>query len=318
MNDIANQVLKVAVDDERDADVLKAGFIPGWIGEGGLHPEPQQDFAPHCWNWEQGKALLQAAAKYIDPAKSERRNIRMANPVDGKRTSLNTIHCSYQMVAPGEFARAHRHTINAGRFILEADQAFTTLNGEKVYLERNDIVLTPNWVWHGLGNESQSHPAFWIDFLDDPMVKTMQTVFFEVQKELEKDPQVQENSPLHIKWKDVQQKLDAADLDPEGFHGHRILLENTTIPTANLYMDRLPAGATTKSGKSTANRMFICAEGAGTTMVEGQTFTWTRGDVVAVPSWKFFHHSTDEGATLFEFTDEPVMKAMKWYRETAE
>ena len=311
----SHEVLKVPVDDERDADVLKAGFIPGWIGEGGLLPEPKQDFAGHCWRWNTGRRLLEAAAGYIDPTKSERRNIRMANPVEGKRTSLNTIHCSYQMVAPKEFARAHRHTINAGRFILECTDAFTTLNGEKVYLKKNDIVLTPNWVWHGLGNESETDPAFWVDFLDDPLVKNMQTVFFEVQKDIEANPAVQPNSPLHIKWTDVQTLLNSAKPDPETYHGSRIALQNNAIPTANLYMDRMPPRFSTRTSKSTANRMFICAEGSGSTNIEGQTFTWERGDVIAVPSWKTFNHQTSDGATLFEFTDEPVMQAMNWYRE---
>ena len=81
------------------------------------------------------------------------------------------------MVAPNEFARAHRHTVNAGRFILESESAFSTLDGKKVYMEPNDILLTPNWVWHGLGNDSKDVPAFWIDFLDDPLVSHLKAIF---------------------------------------------------------------------------------------------------------------------------------------------
>ena len=117
-NENTGEVLRVASDEERDQAIIDAGFIPGWIGEGGLRPEPVHDFEPDTWNWETGRALLEAAATSINPRVAERRNIRMANSAAEKRTSLNTIHCSYQMVAPGEFARAHRHTINAGRFIL--------------------------------------------------------------------------------------------------------------------------------------------------------------------------------------------------------
>ena len=109
----AAEVLRVAGDKKRDQKIIAAGFIPGWIGEGGLRPEPVHDFEPYSWSWDAGRALLEAAATSIDPQVAERRNIRMANPAAEKRTSLNTIHCSYQMVAPGEFARAHRHTVNA-------------------------------------------------------------------------------------------------------------------------------------------------------------------------------------------------------------
>ncbi|MEE2745953.1 MAG: cupin domain-containing protein [Pseudomonadota bacterium] len=309
------EVLKVAVDDDRDAAILEAGFIPGWIGEGGLRPEPSQDFLPSCWRWQEGRKLLLLAAQYIDPEKSERRNIRLANPAEGKRTSLNNIHCSYQMVAPNEFARPHRHTVNAGRLILESHYAYTTLDGEKVYMKPNDIVLTPNWVWHGLGNESDVDPAFWIDFLDDPLVNSLQAMFFEVENQIEFDLVEQTASPFHIKWSDLQEKLEYCMPDEYGRFGSRLPIENGSIPTMNLYIDRLDAGMVLKKKKSTANRMFICIEGEGITVVEGEEFFWTRGDVVAVPSWKEFFHSTKTGGILFECTDEPVLHLLNWYRE---
>ena len=77
-------------------------------------------------------------------------------------------------------------------------------DGEKVYMKPNDIVLTPNWVLHGLGNESDVDPAFWIDFLDDPLVNSLQAMFFEVENQIELDLVEQTASPFHIKWSDLQ------------------------------------------------------------------------------------------------------------------
>jgi len=311
-----NDVLKLEIDDERDAAVIDAGFLPGWIGEGGLRPEPLQDFLPHCWRWDEGKPLLDEAATYISPEKSERRNIRMANPASGKRTSLSTIHCSYQMVGPGQFARAHRHTVNAGRFILESDGAYTTLNGEKVFMGENDIILTPNWVWHGLGNESEDHSVSWIDFLDDPLVSHLQTIFFEVRDEDTSTLPAQDNSPLHIKWQDVKTGLSEAATDPSGVYGQRIELSSGPIPTMGLFAEELSKGHEGKEGRSTANRLFVGAEGSGTIQVNGDRFEWARGDVVAVPSWMTFHHESNTGGILFEINDEPVKEAFDWYRGT--
>ena len=306
-------VLKLEVDDTRDAAVIQAGFLPGWVGEGGLRSEPLQDFQSHCWRWKKGKALLQEAATYIDPAKSERRNIRMANPAPGKRTSLSTLHCSYQMVGPGQFARAHRHTVNAGRFILESDGAYTTLNGEKVFMDENDLILTPNWVWHGLGNESESHSVSWIDFLDDPLVSHLQTIFFEVRDEQSSILPVQDNSPLHFKWADVKRQL-ARQPNIDSLGRHRIELPSKAIPTMRVLAEDLPAGLLTGRSKSTANRLFMGAEGAGVTVVGNNRFAWTRGDVVAVPAWTPFHHETAKGGILIEINDEPVKDAFGWYR----
>lgn len=315
---MSDQPLKVAVDDERDRAVYEAQFIPGWIGEGGLRPEPLQDCVPFRWRWQTGRKLLQEAAGYIDPSKSERRNIRMANPAPGRRTSLNTIHGSYQMAAPDEFARAHRHTINAGRFVLESDGAYTTLDGEKVYMGVNDIILTPNWVWHGLGNESQDRPAFWVDFLDDPLVDMMQAVFFEVRDEIETVLPEQRNSPLHLRWSTVEGMLDAAKPLPDAPGNRRLQLDARAIPTLGLFMQRIDAGTGTVPLKSTANRLFIAVEGTGTTDIAGQSFAWERGDVVAVPSWQLFQHSAATDATLLEITDQPVIEALHWYREMSQ
>ena len=306
-------VLKLEVDDARDAAVIEAGFLPGWIGEGGLRPEPLQDFQSHCWRWKDGKPLLQEAATYINPAKSERRNIRMANPAPGKRTSLSTLHCSYQMVGPGQFARAHRHTVNAGRFILESDGAYTTLDGEKVFMDENDLILTPNWVWHGLGNESKSHSVSWIDFLDDPLVSHLQTIFFEVRDEQSSSLPARDNSPLQIKWSDVKRRLARKpNIDPLG--RHRIELPSNPIPTMRLMAEDLSAGRQTRCSKSTANRLFMAADGAGVTAVGKNRFDWIRGDVVAVPAWTPFHHETSSGGILVEINDEPVKETFGWYR----
>ena len=308
-----DEVLKLEVDEARDAAVIEAGFLPGWIGEGGLCPEPSQDFQPHCWRWKDGKPLLQEAAIYINPAKSERRNIRMANPAPGKRTSLSTLHCSYQMVGPGQFARAHRHTVNAGRFILESDGAYTTLEGEKVFMNENDLILTPNWVWHGLGNESESHSVSWIDFLDDPLVSHLQTMFFEVRDEQSSSLPKQDNSSLHIKWADVERRL-ARQPDIDSLGRHRIELPSIPIPTMRLLAEVLSVSRQTGRSKSTANRLFMAADGAGVTSVGDNRFDWSRGDVVAVPAWTPFHHETSAGGILIEINDEPVKEAFGWYR----
>ena len=306
--------LLVANDEERDKEIYKAGFIPGWIGEGGLKPEPTHEFNACGWNWQKARQLLDSAATSIDPRVAERRNIRMANTANKKRTSLNTIHTSYQMVAPGEFARAHRHTVNAGRLILESSGAFTTLDGEKVYMEPNDIILTPNWVWHGLGNDNEELGAFWIDFLDDPLVSSLKTIFFEVRDENYHDMGINENSPFHLKWNETDKKLERLDHNGDESYGYRMKLDTPSIPSMDLYMERFDKGMKTREIKSTANHIFVCVEGGGSTIVEDVSFFWERGDVVAVPSWKKFFHNSSEKSTMLEITDQPLIEMLGWYR----
>ena len=82
-----------------------------------------------------------------------------------------------------------------------------------------------------------------------------------------------------------------------------------------LYLERFDNHMTVNPVKSTANHLFICAEGSGTTKVEDKTFNWQRGDVVAVPSWKPFCHRASMNATLLEITEQPVIEALGWYSE---
>ena len=39
-----DEMLIVQGDEDRDKEIFSAGFIPGWIGEGGLQPEPTNEF----------------------------------------------------------------------------------------------------------------------------------------------------------------------------------------------------------------------------------------------------------------------------------
>ena len=309
------EALSVTTEKDRDDKIFEAGFIPGWIGEGGLRPEPTHEFDACSWQWAEGKQLLIAASKSIDPRVAERRNIRMANTAEKKRTTLNTIHTSYQMVAPKEFARAHRHTVNAGRLILESNEAFTTLNNEKVYMEQNDIILTPNWVWHGLGNDNDKSPAFWIDFLDDPLVSNLKTIFFEARDEDYQSMSVNSNSPFHIKWSDIDKQLKLTPKSDDDRYGCRIKLDIHSIPSMDLFMERFLTQTKTSEIKSTANHIFVCVEGSGSTEVEGHSFSWERGDVVAVPSWKSFSHQTVSNTTILEITDRPLIEMLGWYRD---
>ena len=310
-----DEMLMVQGDEDRDKEIFSAGFIPGWIGEGGLQPEPTNEFEGASWSWERARELLLSASKSINPRVAERRNIRMANPAKDKRTSLNTLHASYQMVAPGEFARSHRHTVNAGRFIIESSGAFTTIDGEKVPMLENDILLTPNWIWHGLGNDSTENGAFWIDFLDDPLVSSLKTIFFEIRDENYKDMRDNIQSPFVISWKNIQEMLEDGAVSPTERYGHRVKLDSSAIPTMEIYVEKFAAKSKTNPNKSTSGRLFICVEGSGYTEVDEKKFDWRRGNVIAVPSWHNFSHFSETESILFEINDEPVIQAFGWYRE---
>jgi len=81
-------------------------------------------------------------------------------------------------------------------------------------------------------------------------------------------------------------------------------------------MERFDDKMKTRAIKSTANHIFVCVEGSGSTQVEDTSFPWERGDVVAVPSWKSFSHHSSVKSTLLEITDQPLMELLGWYRSS--
>ncbi|MEI9987469.1 MAG: cupin domain-containing protein [Aliidongia sp.] len=93
--------------------------------------------------------------------------------------TTRTIVAAYQMIMPGERARSHRHTPNALRLIVDAVPGiYTVVDGKKLPMLPGDVVLTPNWSWHGHGNDSTAR-GYWIDFLDVPFVQMLEPIFLE-------------------------------------------------------------------------------------------------------------------------------------------
>jgi len=280
-----------------------------------LYPEPYKTYLPFHWRWEEGRAALDAAGRLINTELAERRNLILYNPVEGNTyATVRSLITAYQMILPGEKARSHRHTPNALRFILEGEGSYTIVDGQRLDMRPNDVLLTPNWCWHGHASEARG-PCYWMDCLDVPLVQFLEPMFYEQHPDTyEKIRVTPEKSPFIFTWESVQAGLDAAAPDPEGRHGRRIELGSPAMASIGLHMNRMESGTRTRPTRTTANQIFCVAEGEGTTTVDGESFDWKRGDMVAIPGWRPFEHRIADDATLFEMSDEPLMRALGWLR----
>jgi gentisate 1,2-dioxygenase len=279
-----------------------------------LWAEPKKTFQPFVWSYAQAKGALDAAGRLINTELAERRNLIMQNPAGDYATS-RTIVAAYQMIMPGEKARSHRHTPNALRLIIDAEPgAYTIVNGERLSMMPGDVVLTPNWCWHGHGNDSRSN-AYWLDVLDVPLVQLLEPMFFEPHPDdFEKESVVPNASPMHFSWADTERRLGEAGKTSNG-HPAEIALGDPALQTMALSMIELKPGQATPPRKVMANSVFGVAKGSGTTDVDGAKLSWNRGDVIVVPAWREHSHRSDSGAVLFRVTDEPVMKKLGFLRE---
>jgi gentisate 1,2-dioxygenase len=307
----------------------KVGMGPGWAKPTpSLWPAPRKTLVPAHWRYEQARGALDAAGRLINTELAERRNLILVNPAEGNSYgTTRTLVAAYQMIMPGEWARAHRHTPNALRLILDAAPGtYTEVDGVNIAMEPGDVLLTPNWSTHGHGNHSKAC-AYWLDFLDAPLVQLLEPMFFEHTEEegheafessVATPTPSTTDSPFVFTLKDTLARLDATPPDPTGPFGTQIELGAPALDTTALYMMRLAPGARTATHRTTANIIFAVVRGSGATTIDGERFVWNRGDVMAAPAWRPHFHTASDDAILLRVTDEPVMQRLGFYRVDAQ
>jgi len=291
---------------------------PGWNkATPSLYPAPKKAYPPAIWHYTQAKAALDAAGRLINTELAERRNLILTNAKAGSSYGTSaTLVSAYQMIMPGEHARSHRHSPNALRLVVDAEPGtYTVVDGVRLEMMPGDVLLTPNWCWHGHGNDGKAN-GYWIDFLDVPLVHMLEPMFFEPNPdEYAKGKAPAEPSVMHFPWAETKQRLASAKPEPSGRYGAQIEFGNPALDTTALFMMELEAGAATTAYRTTANNLYSPVEGEGETIVEGKSFAWRRGDVLVVPSWQTHFHRSEKGAVLFRVTDEPTMSKLGFLRD---
>jgi len=294
-----------------------SGMGPGWNKpEPSLWPAPKSSFAPAHWSYALAKPALDAAGRFVSTELAERRNLILFNPVPGNTyATARTMISAYQMVLPGETARSHRHTPNALRLVLDTpERAYTVVDGRKIPMRAGDVLLTPNGSWHGHRNEGDE-PAYWIDFLDAPLVHFLEPMFFEPFPggAQESDQTVDERSPMRFPIAKTRERLEAQAESSPGVR--EVRLGPPHLDTMALDVLRLDAGAATAATRSTASAIFAVIEGRGTARVAEREFEWRRGDVFVAPAWRTHACSALEASLLLRVSDEPVLRKLGWLRD---
>ncbi|WP_159981753.1 MULTISPECIES: cupin domain-containing protein [unclassified Novosphingobium] len=303
---------------------LYAAFT-GLNMEGGWHRlrpalwrEPAANFLPAQWRYIEVKPILAAAGLLIGTDKAERRNLTMFNPVEGNiYPTVRTMVAAYQLVKPGEVARAHRHTANALRLILEGNGTYTVVDGARVEMRPGDVLLTPNWTWHSHDNVG-AEDCYWMDFLDVPLVHLLEPMFFEPHPDgLEKQSVPSDGGTLAFRWEDTLARLEADQGNDHADAHASVQLGDPALNTIRLDMQQLDAGRPTGVCRTTANIIYAVVRGSGRTEIDGQSIDWNFGDTVCVPAWRPYSHLANEDAVLLKVSDAPVMDAFGWLRTQA-
>jgi gentisate 1,2-dioxygenase len=290
---------------------------PLWPKLGELSPPfPVAKATPYLWSYERLRPFCERAARLVGTELAERRVFMLINPTMKPPHTTDTLYAGLQTILPGETARAHRHTPFALRFIIEGSRGFTAVEGEKVMMERGDMVLTPSWEWHDHGNEGDT-PMIWMDGLDLPLWQILPANFTDHYESLRYPSELlKDASNRRYPWDEMQAKLDAAPGETAE-ERYRLRSNGAEISaTSGASALRLNAGASTAPFRETSSAIFHVYEGSGRSTIGSTVLEWKQGDTFAVPAWQKVVHENGGDATayLFRFDDRPLMQALASYR----
>jgi len=339
---------KPALTPEREAFYRRLdekGAAPLWEVLGAIIPaSPRPQTLPVLWHYDDVRPLLMEAGRLLTEEEAERRVLILENPgLRGLSRVTQSLYIGLQLILPGEFARCHRHTMSALRFVLEGNGAYTAVEGERTTMHPGDFILTPSWTYHDHGNPSDA-PAVWLDGLDIPIVNLFDASFAEHYPGLTQPNSVPDGDSLdrfgtnmlpvdfsptrpsspvfnypYARSREALERLSRSG-EPHPSHGIKMRYVNPAsggypMPTLGAFMQLLPAGFSGQPYRQTDATICVVVEGEGRTRIGETTFDWRPRDVFVLPSWAPVAHEARGDAVLFSLSDRPAQQALGFWRE---
>lgn len=312
---------------------------------------PRVRARPYRWSYAELRSLVLEAASVIDPAEAERRVLVLENPgLAGRRLIAESLYAGLQLIMPGEVAPCHRHSPAALRFVLEGRGAYTAVNGEKLYMEPGDFIVTPSWTWHEHGNDGET-PTVWLDVLDVVVIHLFNATFTERypgQRHPETAPPGQSlhrygmnmlpadyrrgggASPVwsypYARSRDTLERLKS-HTEWDACHALKMAFVDPTtggaaIPTISTFLQLVPAGFPAEPYRTTAATVLAVVEGRGTIRVwphDGrgaeEVLAYAPKDLLVVPSWHPFAIRALDESVIFGASDEVIQRKLGIDRE---
>ncbi len=305
--------------------------------------EPHAPDAPMAWAWADMEPLVERAVREVAMEDAERRVLLLTHPAfAGSVATTTNLSGGLQTLLPGEIARAHRHSLQAIRFVMSGSGAVTSVNQHRCPMAEGDLVLTPAWTWH-----EHIHPGsermVWFDGLDLPLLHQLDSMFFEIagpdaandepqptpaaiatrdMAVLGPDPDGDGGAPSNryrFSWERAQDALAGAPAHADGSRWLRYadgLSGGAVLPTLDCYLLACAQGRATRPMRSTSNAICVVARGHGSSQVGAKTIAWQRNDVFTLPHWNWISHTAASGdAVIFMMTDREFLAMMGYLRE---
>jgi gentisate 1,2-dioxygenase len=321
-------------------------LLPLWPSLRAVLPygKPTRKTKAVLWKYADIRPNLLRAGELAPIEKAERRVLVLCNPGLGLENMQATpsIYIGLQLILPGETAPNHRHSPMAVRFVIEGKGGYTVVQGEKLPMDKGDLILTPPKLWHQHGHEG-SEPVIWLDALDLPVVYGLEASYaIEGALQTITDPHnagttrfrqggivpyaslapKRSDYPLlRFPWRDVRQTLtELAALTPRGQAVHVAYVNPETgqecMASLGFSALMLRPGEELRLPKRSASAVLHGVEGGGTATVDGTAFAFGESDTIAVPTHAevvLGNASAKAPAFLFMVDDAPLHRKLGFY-----
>jgi len=327
-------------------DLTAKNLVPLWpsIRTALPYDIPVRRTRPVLWRYRDIRLQLLEAGRLTPIEKAERRVLVLANPGLGLENMQATpsIFIGLQLILPGESAPSHRHSPSAVRFVIEGEGGYTIVQGEKLPMQKGDLILTPSGLWHEHGHEGSS-PVIWLDALDLPTVLSLEASYC-----IEGEPQPIRNEPdssqtryrraglvphrsldsqrtpyplLRFPWREVRDSLSALAGVTAKAEAVQLAYVNPEtgaecMPVLGFSAIMLRPGETIRLPKRSASAVLHIVEGQGQAEVDGATLDWSESDTFAVPTHAKLEIGNLSGTTpafLFQVDDAPLQRKLGFY-----
>lgn len=292
----------------------------------------------HIWRWSDMQPVVQATGKLRAQHVLDRRVLLMTKPDRHHRfdeAASGQLYCSFQMVLPGERAQAHRHPMNALRFVVQAGPgAKSIVDGKECAMQAGDLVLTPGWCWHEHVNDGDT-PMIWLDVLDVGLHYVLGTTDFQpgpardvvahppdsafvqagVTPLLRETSQRRPHSPkFRYPWADTLAGLAATPPASDGSRAVRYVNPQDGGPCMDLLdcaLLEIDASRPTSRHRSSAFGLCFVKEGRGTSRIGEKIIHWGPNDVISLPARQWTSHQAEGGpARLFQVSNRDVYRRL--------
>ena len=237
----------------------------------------------------------------------------------------------------------HRNLRSETRLVCQAPKdAVFVCEYESYPMERGDVIISPAWTFHDHWN-LDTMPAIWIDGYDNgynPNVNINERLPNDEPYEEIKKPAAYGRRTLGhgaavlrmklrfrcrrcaIRGADTQRRLAAMRETGESdlYDGIFLMFASPvdggpTLPTIAWQVQLLSPRQKTLPHRHNSTTFYFAFEGEGAVVIESERLEYDKGDIFAVPAWKWHHHenTNNDDTILFSIDDWPAMKKLGFY-----